>query len=157
MFYVNKGRFFDMMYCKHICLEAVVRRCSSKQVFSEISQISLENTCAGVFLIKLQACNFIQKKLQQRCFPAKFAKLLRTPFFIEHLRWLLLSVRIKEERVIGSMYIKYICCRHEQKTFSGRFAPNSQPGPYLGPTGGITAPQDPSCIQQCYALIQAFI
>ena len=35
--------------------EAVVRRCSVKKVFSEISQNSRENTCARVsFLIKLQ-------------------------------------------------------------------------------------------------------
>ena len=37
-----------------------------------------ENTCTSVsILIKLQA-------------EAEFAKLLRTPFFTEHLRWLLL-------------------------------------------------------------------
>ena len=29
-------------------MEAVVRRCSSKYVFSKISQISRENTCVGV-------------------------------------------------------------------------------------------------------------
>ena len=36
--------------------EAVEQRCSVRKVFSEISQISQENTCARVsFLIKLQA------------------------------------------------------------------------------------------------------
>ena len=39
----------------------------------------------------LKTCNFIKKRLKHRCFPAKFAKLLGTSFFIEHLRWLLLS------------------------------------------------------------------
>ena len=64
------------------CAEAVAQRCSVKKVFLEISQNSLENTCARVsFLIKLH-----------RCFPANFAKFLRTPFLTEHLRWLLLSV-----------------------------------------------------------------
>ena len=29
----------------------------------------------------LQACNFIKKRLQHSCFPVKFAKYLRTPFF----------------------------------------------------------------------------
>ena len=38
------------------CSEAVVQRCSVKNVFLEISQNSQENTCARVsFLIKLQA------------------------------------------------------------------------------------------------------
>ena len=38
----------------------------------------------------LQVCNFIKKRFQHRCFPVKFAKFLRTPFFTEYLRWLLL-------------------------------------------------------------------
>ena len=50
---------------------AVVRMCSVKKVFLEISQNSQENTCAKVsFLIKLHAmaCNFIKKEnLAQVC------------------------------------------------------------------------------------------
>ena len=42
----------------------------------------------------LQACNFIKKRLQQRCFPVNIAKFLRTASFIEHLR-LLLYMNIK--------------------------------------------------------------
>ena len=41
--------------------------------------------CWNLFLIQ-----FIKKKLQHRCFPVNIAKFLRTTFFIEHLRWLLL-------------------------------------------------------------------
>ena len=41
----------------------------------------------------LRACNFIKKRLQHRYFPVKFAKFLRTPFFTEHLQWLLLLVK----------------------------------------------------------------
>ena len=36
------------------------------------------------------AWNFIKKRLQHRCFPEKFAKFLRAPFFTECLWWLLL-------------------------------------------------------------------
>ena len=44
-----------------------------------------------VFCEKGGACNFkIKKRLWHRCFPVNFAKFLRTPFLIEHLRWLLL-------------------------------------------------------------------
>ena len=72
-------------------LEAVVQRCSVKRVFSEISQNPQENTCARVsFLIKLQTSR-PQVRLSRRCFPVNFEKFLRTPFFIEHLWWLLLS------------------------------------------------------------------
>ena len=36
----------------------------------------------------------LKKRLQHRCFPVKFAKFLRTPFFSEHLCWLLLTILI---------------------------------------------------------------
>ena len=93
--------------------KAVVRRCSVKKVLLEIFQNSQENTCDRdsfliklqatrvSFLIKLQACNFIKKRLWRpatllkkglchRCFPVNFEKFLKTPFFTEHLQWLLL-------------------------------------------------------------------
>ena len=59
----------------------------------KIIAISQQNTCVEVFFNKiagLQACNFIKKRLQHRCFPVKFTKFLRTPFFTEHLQWLFL-------------------------------------------------------------------
>ena len=75
--------------------EAVVQRCSVKKMFLKISQNSQENACARAsFLIKLhvQACNFIKKDtlVPHKCFLVNFAILLRTPFFKEHLWWLLL-------------------------------------------------------------------
>ena len=33
----------------------------------------------------------LKKRLWYRCFPVNFVKFLRTPFVIEHLRWLLLE------------------------------------------------------------------
>ena len=78
-----------------LCSEAVVRRCSVKKVFLQILQNSQENTCARAsFLIKLLApATLLRKKLWHRCFPVNSAKFVRTPFFIEHLRRLLLYVR----------------------------------------------------------------
>ena len=40
-----------------------------------------KHLCCSLFLIKrgLQACNFIEKRLQHRCFPVNIAKFLRTP------------------------------------------------------------------------------
>ena len=57
--------------------------------FFSISQISQESTCVGVFFNKVagpQNCNFIKET------PVKFAKFLGTPYFTEHLQWLLLTV-----------------------------------------------------------------
>ena len=63
--------------------EAVVRRCSSKQLLLKLSQISQESTCVGVSFNKvvgLKVCSFMKKRFQRRCFPVKFTKVLRTPF-----------------------------------------------------------------------------
>ena len=68
-------------------------------MFSEISQYSQENTCARIsFLTKLQAspATFIKMRFSHRCFPVNFVKFLRTPFYKEHLWWLLLKSYNKE-------------------------------------------------------------
>ena len=53
--------------------KAVVRRCSVKKVLLKIWQNSQESTCARV--------SFLKRRLWHGCFPANFAKLLRTLFF----------------------------------------------------------------------------
>ena len=68
--------------------EAVVQRCSTANVLSEISQNLQENTCPRVpFLIKLQArsATLFKKETLVQVFPVNFAKFLRTPFSAEHL------------------------------------------------------------------------
>ena len=66
---------------------AAVQRFTAKKEFLEISQNSQGNTFARVsFLIK--------KRLWHRCFPVNFAKFLRTRFYTEHLRWLLLFMQM---------------------------------------------------------------
>ena len=39
----------------------------------------------------LRTATLLKKSLRHRCFPVNFAKFLRTPFFTEHLLWLLLK------------------------------------------------------------------
>ena len=61
--------------------------------------IDLQSSRSQMFFkIELQLaikdCNIIKKRLRHRCFPVKFAKLLRTTFFTEHLRWLLLIFEV---------------------------------------------------------------
>ena len=63
-----------------------------QKVFLKILQFSQENVCVGVSFFNnvgsLKACNFNKMKLKNKCFPVKFVKLLRKPFFTKHLRWL---------------------------------------------------------------------
>ena len=47
--------------------------------------------CWSLFFNKVAGLQLYYKRLQHRCFPVKFVKFLRTPFFTEHVRWLLLE------------------------------------------------------------------
>ena len=60
-----------------------------EEVFLKIFQISQETTCVGVSLIEFVK-NFINKRLQHRCFPVKFPKFLRTPILKNNCKRLLL-------------------------------------------------------------------
>ena len=48
----------------------------------------------------LRPASLLKKRLQYRCFPVNFAKLLRTPVFIEHLR-ATFSVDLKKNELIN--------------------------------------------------------
>ena len=50
-----------------------------------------------VFCTDLRPAVSLKKRLWHRCFPVNFVKFLRTPFFIEHLRWLLLGIIICDQ------------------------------------------------------------
>ena len=88
--------------------KSVVRRCTIKKVFLEISQNSQENTCARVcVLIKLQAwvCNLFKKETLALVFSCEFCEISKNNFFTEHLRWLLLkppsSLMIRTDKLSG--------------------------------------------------------
>ena len=65
-------------------------RCSKN--FANLTGDMLESLFEKV--AGLRHCNIIKKRLQHSCFPVKFEKFLRTPFFTEHLRWLLLVISL---------------------------------------------------------------
>ena len=52
--------------------------------------LSLFNKVADLMPVTL-----LKKKLQQRCSTVNFAKFLKTPFFTEHFRWLLLTLELR--------------------------------------------------------------
>ena len=82
--------------------KAVTKRCSVKKVFLYITKNSSESTCARVsFFYKvagLRSATLLKKRLWHSCFPVKCAKLLRTSFLTEHLRWLLLTIQLQLPR-----------------------------------------------------------
>ena len=60
---------------------------------------------------------FVKKKFQHRCFPVNIVKFLRTSFFIEHLRWLLLDLFL----ACGSNRLEVFCKKGVVRNF-GKFA-----------------------------------
>ena len=64
-----------------------------KGVLRNFTNFKGKHLCQSLFFNKvagLRPATLLKKRLWHRCFPVKFAKFLRTPFFIEHLWWLLL-------------------------------------------------------------------
>ena len=61
-------------------------------------------------LRNLAACNFIKKETLAQMFYCEFCELLRTPFFIEHLWWLLLFMddKLKKGYVFVNSDFLYI-------------------------------------------------
>ena len=70
--------------------EAVIRRCTIKKQFWRVLNILQKKTlCMGLFWNKvagLQPQTSFIKRLLYRCFPIKFAKYSRAPFFAKHVR-----------------------------------------------------------------------
>ena len=57
------------------------------RIFAKFTE---KHLCQSLFLNKvavLRPAILLKKRLWYRCFPENFAKFLRTPFFIEYLRW----------------------------------------------------------------------
>ena len=53
--------------------------------------MKFRKTSRTPFLQNTSSSCFCQKRLQHKCLPVKFTKFLKTLFFTEHLRWLLLN------------------------------------------------------------------
>ena len=79
--------------CQHS--EAAVQRCSQK-----FHKIRRKHQCQSLIFHKvadLRPTTLLKKRLWHRSFPVNFVKFQRSPFFIEHLRWLLLNTKKNDE------------------------------------------------------------
>ena len=64
-----------------------------KRFLANFAKFTGKHLCQSLFFNKvagLWPATLLKKRLWYRCFPVNFAKFLRTPFYIEHLWWLLL-------------------------------------------------------------------
>ena len=65
-----------------------------KRVLRDFVKFTGKDLCHSLFFKKvaeLRPSTLLKKRLCFRCFPVNFAELLRTPFFLEYLWWLLLK------------------------------------------------------------------
>ena len=87
---------FKISLVENQCLrsEAAVRRYSSQVGALKSYAIFTEKHLRRIlFIVKFQSfrpATLLKRNSNLRCFPVSIAKFLRTAFFIEHLRWLLL-------------------------------------------------------------------
>ena len=66
-----------------------------KGVLRNFAKLTGKHLCQSLFFNKVagvRPATLFKKRLWYRCFPVNLAKFLRTPFHIEHLRWLLLVI-----------------------------------------------------------------
>ena len=61
------------------------------RIRSSRSKVFVQKGVLGNFANFLRSATLLKKRLWHSCFPVNFAKFIRTPFLIEHLRWLLLK------------------------------------------------------------------
>ena len=83
---------FSISIKSHIC--SVVCIALSISIQNKKSHIQKKMSMKSLFykVVGLQVCNFIKKRLQHRCFPVKFAKVLRTPILENICERLLLHI-----------------------------------------------------------------
>ena len=89
-------------------------------VLTNFAMFPGKHLCWSLFFNKyagLKVCSFIKNRVQNKVFPVKFAKFLRTPFFTEHVRWLFLEI---------SHELSFYCIREQwMVSFRGTYGPSS--------------------------------
>ena len=75
-----------------------------------------KQSLADVVQNRYQACNFVKKRLQHRCFSMKFAKSLRTPFW-QNTSTLMAACGSKQWKLMKT-YTESLTCR-KKKWYTG--------------------------------------
>ena len=68
---------------------------SRSRIQFQVLEVAFRSSCSQMFFkidVLKNFAIFTGRRFQHSCFPVNIAKFLKTAFFIEHLRWLLLSL-----------------------------------------------------------------
>ena len=93
-FTFSRGIFRTLLNVRSSRLKVFCR----KGVLRNFAKFTGKQLCQSLFFSKvvgLRPATLLRKRFWHRSFPVNFAKFLRTPFFKEHLRWLLLKCLYK--------------------------------------------------------------
>ena len=82
----NQTKFRSSYLLEVFCKKGVLRN------FANFTGKHLYQSLIFVKLAGLRPVTISKKRLWHRCFPFNFAKFLRIPIYIEHLRWLFLKI-----------------------------------------------------------------
>ena len=86
----NSMKQFNKILCKISAIFSQSTKAVMRSFLENLGNFTGKHLCWSLFSIL--ACNFIKQRLQHRCFPVKFPKRLKTPFFTEHFQWPFLSL-----------------------------------------------------------------
>ena len=98
VFSYRNAKFFVILKIEMFC-HLLSTRSSRLDVFCEkgvyrnLAKFTGKHLCQSLFFNTVAggACNFIKKEALAQMFSCEFCEILRTPFFTEHLWWLLLQ------------------------------------------------------------------
>ena len=103
LIYSNKLAYFQQVWFIEAVLPKVMDRSSRPEIFYKKSVLRNFTKFTGKHLYQrlffnkvagLRPANLLKKSHWHRCLPFNFAKFLRTPFFKEHLQWLVLHRQV---------------------------------------------------------------
>ena len=110
--YLNQeaATYFGISRTKRFCRSSCPNVFSEKGVLKNFAKLTGRHLCWSLFLTNVAGfwpVTLLKKKLQHRCLPVNFANFLRTPFFKEHLRWLLFVLEIKCQACISTAVLSF--------------------------------------------------
>ena len=83
-FHTVEISYGEISYCKDLLRRSSIKAVT--RIYLVIRRHQKQPPEVFCVLFFLQACNFIKKKLQHRCFPVKIAKVFKNSCFEEHLQ-----------------------------------------------------------------------
>ena len=116
----QRKHVFCHILSSRMCTKLQIYRSSRPVVFCKkgllknFAKFTGKHLCQSLFFNKvagLRPASLLKKRLWHRCFPVNFAEFLRTAFFTEHVRWLLMDLFILTTETLNEK-LNFLCSRN---------------------------------------------